>query len=149
MLFAGISNSCSGIRDYKRGFVEAQEALQIGESLHRYVGSARFSELGAYRYLYPFAHERRLSDRYLDHIEAIAHYDREHKRGNLLSSLETYLGLGGNIKDAAEQLKVHRNTLTQRLERIQSICKVDLNAYAERFSLQLALMVYRLRSQDR
>lgn len=147
-LFAGISNICLDIRDYKRCFVEAQEALQIGECLHRYAGSARFSKLGAYRYLYPFARDRRLSDTYLDHIESIARYDREHKRGNLLSSLEIYLALGGNIKEAAEQLKVHRNTLTQRLERIQTICGIDLNAYPERFPLQLALMVYRLRSQD-
>lgn len=144
-LFAGISSTCSGIRDYRRGFAEAQEALQIGECLHRRAGCLPFSRLGAYRYLYPFAHDQRLSDPYLDHVETIVRYDRNHKRGNLIRSLETYLALGGNIKEAAEQLKVHRNTLTQRLERIQSLCDVNLDRYDERFSLQLALMIHRLR----
>jgi len=144
-LFVGISRTCSGIGDYRRGIAEAQEALQVGERLQRQAGCLHFSQLGAYRYLYPFAHDQRLSDPYLDHIETIARYDRNHKRGNLLRSLETFLALGGNIKDAAEQLKVHRNTLTQRLERIQSLCGVDLDIYNERFSLQLALMIHRLR----
>jgi DNA-binding PucR family transcriptional regulator len=147
-LFAGISSVCSDIRDYRRGSAEAQEALQIGLRLLRNssnASSARFSELSAYRYLYPFAREHQLSDAYLDHIETLARYDREHKRGNLLHSLETYLALGGNIKEAAERLKVHRNTLTQRLERIQSLCAINLDASNERFSLQLALMIYRLR----
>ncbi len=144
-LFAGISSTCSGIGDYRRGFAEAQEALQVGERLHRRAGCLHFNQLGAYRYLYPFAHDQRVSDPYLDHIETIVRYDRNHKRGNLLCSLETYLALGGNIKDAADLLKVHRNTLTQRLERIQSLCGVDLDIYNERFSLQLALMIHRLR----
>lgn len=145
-LCAGLSQPCKDIRDYARGFAEAHEALQIGERLGKHAASARFNALSPYRYLYPFARAQRLSDRHLEHVKIIAAYDRKHKRGNLLHSLATYLTMGGNIKNASEQLKVHRNTLTQRLERIHEICGVDLDNHQECFALQMAIMIYRLQA---
>ncbi|HEV2472655.1 MAG TPA: GAF domain-containing protein, partial [Chthonomonadales bacterium] len=82
-LCAGIGCVCTDLRDYARGFAEALEALRIGECLRGHVASARFNQLGPYRYLSPFARDRHLSDTHLNHIEIIARYDREHKRGNL------------------------------------------------------------------
>ena len=144
-LSAGIGTVCCHLGDYARGFVEAREALQIGKYLRNHAGSLRFDRLAPYRYLLPFAREQHLGDAYLSHIETLALYDREHKRGNLLRSMETFLALGGNIKDASELLNVHRNTLTQRLDRIQSLCGINLDAHHERFALQMAIMIYRLR----
>src|SRR5258708_13317845 len=85
-----------------------------------------FNELGVYRYLYTFARENSLRDLYLDQIVAIARYDQGHKRSELLDTLEFYLEHGGNIKNTSELLGVHRNTLTQRIERIQSVCSINV-----------------------
>lgn len=145
-LHAGVGGLCTSSEDYARGMAQAEEALQIGSCLHRRAGSACFDELAGYRYLYPFARDHHQRDCYLDHVETIAAYDREHKRAELLDTLETYLALGGNIKEAAAALKVHRNTLTQRLERIQALCGLRLDTYNACFALHLALMIHRLRS---
>ncbi len=145
-LFAGISNACGELRGYVGGFNEAQEALTIARCLNERAASMRFAELGAYRYVYPFARGDTRRDLYLEQIAAIARYDAAHKRAGMLNTLEIYLEHWGNIKEVSERLGVHRNTITQRIERIQSLCAIDLEHNSNRLPLQMAILVHRLRS---
>jgi sugar diacid utilization regulator len=145
-MFAGISSICNDIADYRRGFAEAEEALQIGQRLDQEAQSAYFNDLGIYRYIYAFAGSNTLHDIYLEQIATIAHYDRGHKRTELLNTLELYLEHGGNIKDTSELLGVHRNTLTQRIERIQSLCSINIERCSNRLSLLAAIKIHRLRA---
>lgn len=62
----------------------------------------------------------------------------------LLQTLETYLELGGNAKETAKRLVVHRSTLYYRLERIQALTGADLSDIATQRELHLALRVARL-----
>ncbi len=145
-LFAGISNACGELRDYAGGFSEAQEALTIAGCLNERAASMQFSKLGAYRYIYPFARNHARRDLYLEQVATIARYDSAHKRAGMLPTLEVYLEHWGNIKEVSECLGVHRNTITQRIERIQSLCAIDLEHYSNRLPLQMAILVHRLRS---
>jgi sugar diacid utilization regulator len=145
-LFAGISNACRELRDYAGGFSEAQEALTIAECLYERAASLQFTELAAYRYIYPFARDHARRDLYLEQVATIARYDQAHKRAGLLNTLQVYLEHWGNIKEVSEQLGVHRNTITQRLERIELLCAIDLEHCSNRLPLQMAILVHRLRS---
>jgi sugar diacid utilization regulator len=145
-IFAGVSSRCDDIADYRRGFAEAEEALQIGQYFNPHARSTYFNDLGIYRYLYAFASSNKLYDSYLDQIAAIARYDKAHKRSELLDTLELYLEYGGNIKDTSELLGVHRNTLTQRVERLQSLCTVNIEQYYNRLPLLAAIKIHRLRA---
>jgi DNA-binding PucR family transcriptional regulator len=145
-MFAGVSGICNDIGDYRRGFAEAEEALQIGQRLGQEARSAYFNDLGIYRYLYTFACSNNLRDLYLEQIAAIARYDRGHKRSVLLDTLELYLEHGGNIKDTSELLGVHRNTLALRIERIQSLCSINVAHYSNRLALLAAIKIHRLRA---
>lgn len=143
----GVSNICHDINGYRQGLAEAQEALKIGQCLHADASSMYFSDLGCYRYVYAFARTNNLPDLYLSQIETIADYDQHHKRSELLHTLEVLLELGGRINEASERLAIHRNTLIQRVERIQSLCTVKVDQHSNRLPLQVALMIYRLRQQ--
>lgn len=145
-MFAGVSNICNDIGEYFRGFAEAKEALLIGQCFKQQARSMYFNELGIYRYLYTFACSNNLYDSYLEQIATIARYDKGHKRAELLDTLELYLEHGGNIKDTSEQLGVHRNTLTQRIERLQSLCTVNIEQYYNRLPLLAAIKIHRLRA---
>ena len=144
-LFAGISNACHELQDYCGGFGEAQEALTIAGCLNTGAASMPFRDLGAYRYIYPFARDQFRSDLYLEQVAIIARYDSAHKRAGLLSTLEVYLERWGNIKEVSELLDLHRNTITQRLERIQTLCAIDLAQHSNWLPLQLAIKIHRLR----
>ena len=146
-LFAGMGNPCRDLRDYAAGFGEAQEALSIARCLNERAASLSFADLGAYRYLYPFARDLARRDLYLEQVATIARYDQAHKRAGMLNTLEIYLEHWGNIKEVSERLGVHRNTITQRLERIQSLCTLDLEQPGNRLPLQMAILVHKLRAR--
>lgn len=144
-LSMGVGNPCQNISDYRRGFAEASEALQMGQSLNREGGVTHFNDLGVYRYLYKIARMDDLRDMYQDQVARIANYDRR-KGTDLLDTLETYLECAGNLTKTSNRLFVHRNTLIQRLERLQSLCDIDLQERSNWLTLQVAIKVYKLRS---
>src|SRR5579864_1655363 len=144
-LSIGIGNQCQNIGDYRRGFAEANEALQMGQSLNRDGGVTHFNDLGVYRYLYKIARMDDLRDMYQDQVARIANYDRR-KGTDLLDTLETYLECAGNLTKTSNRLFVHRNTLIQRLERLQSLCDIDLQERSNWLTLQVAIKVFKLRS---
>lgn len=146
-LTIGISNCCTCIGEYQRGAAEAREALEIGRCLSCEGASLHFNELGIYRYVYPFLHTNGPCDQYQEQIAVIAEYDQR-KKTVLLDTLEAYLECGANITRTAELLHVHRNTLLQRIERLQFLCKLDLGQHTYWLPLQAALKVYRLRGAD-
>jgi GAF domain-containing protein/sugar diacid utilization regulator len=144
-LSIGIGNPCSNAGDYRRGFAEASEALQMGQHLNREGGVTHFNDLGVYRYLYKIARMDDLRDMYQDQVGRIASYDRR-KGTDLLGTLETYLECAGNLTRTSHRLFVHRNTLIQRLERLQSLCEIDLQERSNWLTLQVAIKVFKLRN---
>jgi len=148
----GISNVCQTMSDYRRGFAEASEALQMGQHLSPQSDSEQaivthFNDLGVYRYLYKIAHMDDLRDVYQDQVARIDSYDRR-KNTDLLVTLETYLECAGNLTKTAERLYVHRNTLIQRLDRLQSLCDIDLQERGNWLTLQVAIKIYKLRAGE-
>ncbi len=152
-LSIGIGNACQNSSDYKRGFAEANEAIQMGQNLQKEEEGARrslplvthFNDLGVYRYLYKIARMDDLRDVYQDQIALIDSYDHR-KNTDLLDTLEVYLECAGNLTKTSERLFVHRNTLIQRLDRLQSLCEIDLQERGNWLTLQIAIKVYKLRS---
>jgi GAF domain-containing protein len=144
-LSIGTGNQCQGISDYRRGFTEASEALQMGRNLNRDGGVTHFNDLGVYRYLYKISRMDDLQDIYQDQVARIANYDQR-KGTELLDTLETYLECAGNLTKTSSRLFVHRNTLIQRLERLQSLCDIDLQERSNWLTLQIAIKVFKLRS---
>ncbi|HET8841278.1 MAG TPA: GAF domain-containing protein [Ktedonobacteraceae bacterium] len=147
-LSIGIGNPCSGASDYRRGFGEAIEAQQMGQHLNRGGGVTHFNDLGVYRYLYKIARMDDLRDMYQEQVGHIASYDRR-KGTDLLDTLETYLECAGNLTRTSNRLFVHRNTLIQRLDRLQLLCKdIDLQERSNWLTLQVAIKVFKLRNSN-
>jgi sugar diacid utilization regulator len=144
-LSVGLSNPCTALLEYRKAALEASEALQIGAALAAQGSCLAFQDLGAYRYLYQFACTDTLHDLYQEQIETLIAYDKR-KKTNLLDTLEIFLESGSNAARTSTLLEVHRNTLLQRLERIQKLCSLDLEQISQRLPLLLALKVYRLRT---
>jgi GAF domain-containing protein len=64
---------------------------------------------------------------------------------SLLETLEAWFGTGGRLKDTAERLHVHANTVAQRLDRIGELLGSDWRDPGRGLDLQLALRIHRLR----
>jgi DNA-binding PucR family transcriptional regulator len=63
----------------------------------------------------------------------------------LLRTLEVYFACGGNLVRAKDQLHVHVNTVTQRLDRIGKLLGADWSAPDRALELQLAVRLHALR----
>ncbi|MCU1529905.1 MAG: hypothetical protein JWP75_3668 [Frondihabitans sp.] len=63
---------------------------------------------------------------------------RRQTTGDLLLTLATYLDSESSVAETASILAVHRNTVTERVQRIQRILQVDLGDAETRLALHLA-----------
>jgi DNA-binding PucR family transcriptional regulator len=70
-------------------------------------------------------------------LGALIDYDQS-RNADLVPTLSSYLGAGGNYADSAHRLGVHRNTLRYRLRRIGEISGHNLDDPDVQFNLQVA-----------
>jgi hypothetical protein len=66
----------------------------------------------------------------------------------LVETLESWFATGGSVKETAERLHVHPNTVGQRLDRIGELLGANWRDPGRGLDLQLALRVHRLRRGD-
>ena len=129
----------------QQSYEQAQETLQIAIALGKKQGAIAFQELGLLHWLYCLSPEERSANIYLTHIETLRTYDAK-RNTDLLASLTSYLDHGGALVETAAVLHIHRNTLLHRLERIESICQVDLKDPIQRLNFHVALKSHHLHS---
>ena len=77
-------------------------------------------------------------------IEKLGRYDKEHS-SSLVHTLRTYLLCGCNSTDTAQNLKIHRNTLLHRLNKIQEITNMDSSTPSSAIYLCFSTLLW---SQD-
>jgi sugar diacid utilization regulator len=142
-LAGGASRACAGLAAYPGAFDEAREALRIGRAVHGPGAVVEIDALGAQRYLWTLAQEP-ARDLHQERLAALLAHDAAHGT-QLFATVERYLECGGNRKDAAARLFVHRNTLRQRVERIRRVAAIDLEDASSHFDLQMAARIVRFR----
>jgi len=137
----GIGFPYDGPEGLRKSFEEAHEALTVGRARYGFGTVAHFKDLGLERFLYGWLDSPR--SRELSHglLRPIV---EDPNREELLETLRVYLSAMGRPAQAAQKLHIHRNTLRYRIERIESLLKVDLHDAATQLVLQLALRAYEL-----
>ncbi len=117
-----ITNQASFIR---RCYQEALDATQVGKALSNQGGSIwPFERLGYMYWLLNIPPEVRSNNGFESVIDKIAEYDTQHET-EYLKTLECYLDNLANAQKTSEVLFIHRNTLRQRLLRMQDLWGID------------------------
>ena len=129
----------------RHSYDKAHEAIRIARASGRVDGVIAFDELGLLHWLYHLPAHVLDDNIFLQAVVRLEEYDRE-RHAELLKTLECFLQHNGSLVETAERLYIHRNTLLHRLERIKSICGIDLRTAWERLNLYAAVMAYRLRT---
>lgn len=138
----GISAPADSLEDMRTAIAEAREIVAVATG-NAGGGVYALEDVGHQLLLSRAAELSTTRDRYALSIEAIARYDRV-RNGSLLQTLSVFLDLRSR-NDAARALFVHRNTLAQRLARIERLTGLELSNRDEWFPLQLALRIHLLR----
>jgi DNA-binding PucR family transcriptional regulator len=134
----GIGNLAAGADELPRAYEEARQALRLSRRGGRTRLVASYRSLGALRLLLevrdPAAVERFVGET----LGPLLEYSRR-RATPLLATLEALAGEGWNQRAAARRLKVHINTLTYRVQRLESLLQLSLDDPETRVVLQVAL----------
>lgn len=131
----GISASHAGASEVQPAYEEALRTREIGSRLKPDERVTSFDELGIHGLILGLAGKElvRLSHQRLDALEATLH-GRE-----LRQTVEAYLENEGSISRTASGLRIHRNTVLQRLQRVKSVTGLDPQKVRDRMSLTILL----------
>lgn len=95
---------------------------------YREIGPAKIIMKSSEQELYQFV---------IDQLQPLIVYKHQN-RNDLIHTLETYLSFNQNMKETAQALHLHLNTLSYRIKRIEEILGVSLKDGTTIFNLQLA-----------
>ncbi|MCS7464825.1 helix-turn-helix domain-containing protein [Paenibacillus doosanensis] len=139
--------SSSEYGDYtmvEQGWQEAVAVLELKKRFPEALAHTRqYGELGFYRFLPAMAEldrTRRHESRFLPRLKA---YDGEH-HSCLVETLSAFLQHDGSLKETADALHIHINTLNYRLKRISDIGGIDLKNTDHKVTAYLELKLDRL-----
>jgi PucR family transcriptional regulator, purine catabolism regulatory protein len=134
----GISEEYKGVEMVPVAREQAREALLAADPAWQGEGVYAFSDLGPRVRVLENQSWDRLRGFYDSTVRPLADHDREHGT-ELVRSLETYLRLDRSVAEAAAQLFVHRNTLRNRLQKIEQLLALSLDSTDSIVDLYLGL----------
>lgn len=149
-----IRESCSLLKqgEYKMGiggpsknmyciskiFKQAKCVIDLGQSEKLF-----YNELGIYRLLAYIDDKETMQNYVNDQIGALLQYDKL-SNSNLTEVLKVYLKHNGSVKNTADELYVHRNTINYKVRRIGELLGKSLTDYETCSELIVALKLHKL-----
>ncbi len=131
-------------RKYGQSYQEAKSLIpkknQLPNPSHKKVLSV--STMGIYKYMFHGDNQREILDYCNNKLDKLEKYDNIN--GSFLEeTLLSYYMNGFNTVKTAEALYIHRNTLLNRLDRIEELLEIKLNDFMEYLDLINCILVKR------
>jgi PucR family transcriptional regulator, purine catabolism regulatory protein len=139
----GVSEEYSGVEMIPLAREQAREALRAASPKRLGPGVHAFADLGPRARVLENQSPDRLQGFYDSTIRPLADYDRENGT-ELLRSLETYLDLDRSVSDTAARLFVHRNTLRNRLQKVEELLGLRVDSTEAVVDLYLGFKAHAL-----
>lgn len=141
-LHVGIGRPYLGLDGLRTSLSEAKEAATIAQAAGGSSSVQHIDEMGVRRILLGWYASDSFADFAQTLLGPLLVSDGD---GTLLHTLEVYLDEESSATMAAARLKVHRNTILNRIDRLKTLLTVDLDDPEERLAVQLACRVIRLK----
>jgi purine catabolism regulator len=134
----GVGRPARGMDTLRQSFQEAEQAVSISGELPSQARATFFGNSSLFALLRALRSQEELERFCLSWLADLIAYDtRQHS--DLLDTLRAYFANNGNTALTAKELRIHRNTLAYRLNRIAEITRLDLEDADVRLNLHLAL----------
>jgi hypothetical protein len=136
----GTSNAFSHIANFAKRYAQARRALSLLQRLRPEAIVCRYSDYSFYDLLDSVKEPDSLGSFCHPALALLRKYDRDNGM-DLYHTLEAYLACGCNVKQTANSLRIHRNSLSYRLARIGELTQTDLEDSSIRFLLAMSYRV--------
>jgi len=140
VLTIGVGGVCRDPAEVAPAYEQARRTIGTLRRLGRHGRVVAFEDLGIHRLLLQVPDLDELRSFGREVLGPLLAHEARHRSG-LLRSLAVYLRENGSLQRAARELHVHPNTVTYRLNRVESITGLDLDRYQDRLMAQVALEI--------
>ena len=147
-LFMGLASKVDACEHYPQALNQARQALDVAENLRPATGLCDFNELGVLRLLQAIG-DRSVIDLFVKQTLGRMIESRRKQPNSLIDTLDALLQENGNALKAAQRLTIHRNTLNQRIQRIEQLSGQSLDDPLFRMNASVALLVWRMTEAQR
>ena len=144
----GIGKSVEGYQRLKESYHEASRAIKYIDIIRLVTGDknksvVHYSNLGFFQIFGEIDDVTEL-ERYIpETLKKLYLYDDEHK-GELITTLQTYLRNNQSIKKTAGAMFVHYRTISYRLEKIKQISGINFDNANEVLAVSNGLIIYKM-----
>ncbi len=139
----GVGKLTKSIRCLYKSYHQAVSIVQLQEDQKLSPSLYFYSDLGIYKLLLGIEDREIMEEYYEKTLEPLALYD-EKNDADLTAVLDCYLRNNGSVKETADELFVHRNTINYKLNKIEDLLGTDLSLLNTRLQLAVGLMLRRI-----
>lgn len=135
----GVSNSFQHLGNISEGAEQAREAIRFSQ-LYPLESISRYDQIGIAHLFSQIPNRKLLLDFCQENLKNLL-FCKTPQEKELKRTLRCYLDHAGSSTNAADQLGIHRNTLSLRLKKLEQQLNKDLNNPLQRLNLQNALIL--------
>lgn len=129
------------LSDVKKSYHTAQETSIIQKNMPKEYFSSFYEDLHIFR-LVSIANEQGALDDFIsDYLGPVLMYDQQNN-GKLMETLKAYLKCNGSKQETATNLYIVRQTLYQRLQKLQELLGEDFMDFHKRQAIEFAVTAY-------
>lgn len=136
----GCGRLTKSIRCLYKSYHQAKSIQKLHENAKIDPDLIFYSDMGIYKLLMGIEDKEIMSEYYNQTIRPLLLYDEKNK-SDLTIVLRTYLKHNGSVKETADELFVHRNTVNYKLSRIEDLLEIDLSSLDSRLQLSIGFML--------
>ena len=140
-----MGNSTAYLEDVRLSRNEAAAAIRVADLESNHEPIYFFKDQGLFSFISRVEDDKFLDEFVEEHLGKLIRAD-EVNEGGLCETLETFLNKNCSIKDTAEAMYLHRNTMNYRIGKIKEILGMDFTNLETCLNLKLAFLVRNYRN---
>ena len=136
----GVGKQTKSIRCLYKSYRQAKsiQKLQSKNKIDKSLIS--YSDMGIFKLLMSIEDQEILHEYYEHIIQPIKDYDKTNN-SSLTTVLRSYLKNNGSVKETADELFVHRNTVNYKINKIEELLNMNLSSLDTRLQLSIGFML--------
>ena len=141
--YIGIGRATPNAQNIGKSYRQACQVLKLQKNTQNDKGVVAYQDLGIYTLLMDIENEEVINEYYAETIQKLVEYDKLNQT-NYCEVLQCYLEHSGSVKETAEAMFVHRNTINYKINKIEEMLNCDLSELDTRLLYSIAFMLKRI-----
>lgn len=141
--YIGIGRATPNAQNIGKSYRQACQVLKLQKNTQNDKGVVAYQDLGIYTLLMDIENEDVINEYYTETIQKLVEYDKLNQT-NYCEVLQCYLEHSGSVKETAEAMFVHRNTINYKINKIEEMLNCDLSELDTRLLYSIAFMLKRI-----